>query len=132
MSSIAHAKAVLKGSWSGRTEFLAEHLRPEDLRAALAAAEYHGRERIWTPMQTLWTFLVQVLHPGWSCRAAVAEVLAEQAATGPLVQVSADPSAYCQARKHLPLSVCRQILQAVGRTFQAKVGDAYRWCGRRL
>ena len=132
MNSIAHAKAVLKRPWSGRAEFVGEYLRAEDLTAALAGAEYHGRERIWTPMQTLWTFLVQVLHPGWSCRAAVGEVLAEQAAAGQSVEISPDPSAYCQAREHLPLSVYRQTLETVGKTFQAKVGDAYRWCGRRV
>ena len=132
MSSIAHAKAVLKRPGSGRAGFLREYLRAEDLTAALTAAAYHGRERIWTPMQTFWTFLVQVLHPGSSCRAAVAEVLAEQTAAGRVVHASADPSAYCQAREHLPLSVCRQMLQRVGRTVQTKVGDAYRWYGRRV
>ena len=33
-----------------------------------------------TPLQTAWTFLIQVLHPDRPCRAAVAEVLAEHTA----------------------------------------------------
>jgi hypothetical protein len=132
MASIAQGRDVLKEQGFQRMEFLREYLREEDLTAAAAAAGYHWRERIWPPMQTLWTFLVQVLHPGWPCRAAVAEVFAEQAAAGMPVKASADPSAYCQARKHVPPSVYTHALRTVGQTFEARVGDAYRWCGRRV
>lgn len=132
MASIAHYRDVLKEQGFPRAEFLREYLRPQDLTAAAAAADYHWRERVWSPMQTLWAFLVQVLHPGWPCRAAVAEVLAEQAAAGMPVKASADPSAYCQARAHVPLAVYRHALRTVGETFRAKVGEAYRWCGRRV
>jgi len=132
MASITHFREVLKEQGFQRTKFLGEYLRQEDLTAAMATAGCHWRERLWPPMQTIWTFLVQVLHPGWPCRAAVAEVLAEQAAAGIFVKASADPSAYCQAREHVPLSVYAHALRTVGQTFQTKVGDAYRWCGRRV
>jgi len=132
MASIAQYRDVLKGQGFQKAELLREYLRPEDLTAAAAAAGYHWRERIWPPLQTLWAFLVQVLHPGWPCRAAVAEVLAEQAATGMPVKASADPSAYCQSREHVPLAVYRHALRTVGDTFRARVGDAYRWCDRRV
>jgi hypothetical protein len=109
-----------------------EYLREQDLTEAAVAADSHWRNRLWPPMQMLWAFLVQVLHPGWSCEAAVAEVLAEHAAARKPLKASADPSAYCQARKHVPESMYRHALRTVGQTLQAKVGDAYRWCGRRV
>jgi len=132
MGSIAHYREVLKTQLFEGARVLREYVRQEDLAAAMATAGCSWRERLWPPVQTIWTFLVQVVHPGWPCRAAVAEVLAEQAAAGIPVKASADPSAYCQARQHVPLSVYVQALRTVGQTFQTKVGDAYRWCDRRV
>jgi hypothetical protein len=132
MASITHFQDVLQKQWFQKIKFIGEYLRQEDLTEAAAAAKYHWRTRLWPPMQMLWAFLVQVLHPGWSSAAAVAEVLAEHAAAGQPLEASADPSAYCQARKHVPESVYRHALRSVGQRLQAKVGGAYRWCGRRV
>ncbi len=132
MASIAHHRDVLKKQWFQRIKFIGEYLREQDLTAAAVAADYHWRNRIWPPMQMIWAFLVQVLHPGWSCEAAVAEVLAEHAAARQPLNASADPSAYCQARKHVPESVYRHALRMVGQSLETRVGDAYRWCGRRV
>jgi len=132
MASIAHSRDVLKRQWFCRSEFLMQYLRADKVIAAAQAASYSWRQRIWPPMLTLWAFLVQVLHPGWSCRAAVAHVLAEHAAAGKTLDASADPSAYCQARKRVPLSVYSQALRTVGETLQSQVGDTHLWCGRRV
>ena len=132
MASITHFQDVLQRQWFQKIKFIGEYLRQEDLAEAAAAAKYRWRNRLWPPMQMLWAFLVQVLHPGWSSAAAVAEVLAEHAAAGQPLEASADPSAYCQARKHVPESVYRYALRSVGQRLQAKVGEAYRWCGRRV
>jgi len=132
MASITHFQDVLQRQWFQKIKFIGEYLRQQDLTEAAAAADYHWRNRLWPPMQMLWAFLVQVLHPGWSSAAAVAEVLAEHAAAGQPLKASADPSAYCQARQHVPESVYRHALRTVGQRLQAKVGDTYRWCGRRV
>ncbi len=132
MASITHFQEVLKRPCFQRIAFVGEYLREQDLTEAVVAADYDGRQRIWTPRQTLWAFLVQVLHPGWSCEAAVAEVLAEHAAACEPLNASADPSAYCQARKRVPQSVYAHALQTVGQTLEAQVSAAHRWCGRRV
>jgi len=132
MASIAHFQDVLQRQWFQKIQFIGEYLRQEDLTEAAAAAKYRWRNRLWPPRQVLWAFLVQVLHPGWSSAAAVAEVLAEHAAAGQPLEASADPSAYCQARQHVPESVYRHALRTVGPRLQAKAGEAYRWCGRRV
>jgi hypothetical protein len=132
MASITHFQDVLQKQWFQKIKFIGEYLRQQDLTEAAVAVDYHWRNRLWPPMQMLWAFLVQVLHPGWSSAAAVAEVLAEHAAAGQPLKASADPSAYCQARQHVPESVYRHALRTVGQRLQAKVGDTYRWCGRRV
>ncbi len=132
MASITHFQDVLQRQWFQKIKFIGEYLRPEDLTEAAVTAKYRWRNRLWPPMQMLWAFLVQVLHPGWSSAAAVAEVLAEHAAAGQPLKASADPSAYDQARKRVPESMYRYALRTVGQRLQTKVGEAYRWCGRRV
>lgn len=44
--------------------------------AAIERHEVHFRDRFYTPLLTLWTFLYQVLSADHSCRAAVARLLA--------------------------------------------------------
>lgn len=131
MGRMTHFQAVLKDEFFARLDGLSQYLRPEDI-LAMARERYHWRERLWTPVQTLWTFLIQVLHPGWPCRAAVAEVLAEHAATGHPLNASADPSAYCQGRQRLPWSVFKRTLRTAGETLEAQVDATYRWLDRRV
>jgi len=82
MARIAHFRKILKDNFFKRIKFFAEFLSARDILDAAAAENYHWRERIWTPIQTLWAFLVQVLEPDCPCREAVAHILAEQAACG--------------------------------------------------
>jgi len=132
MPRMTHFHQILKSDLFKRMPFLREFLSAEDILAAAAAEQYHWRERIWTPMQTLWTFLVQVLHPDCSCRAAVAQVLAQQAILGESSEVSADPTAYCQGRRRLPLGLFKTAFQTIGHSLQAKVGTDYLWHGRQV
>src|SRR4030042_2614509 len=98
MARIAYYRELLKSHWSAHLVQLTDCLSAQDI---LTAAEgYPWRDRIWNPVVTFWTFLVQVLHPDCSCREAVAHVLAEQAGVSQQ-RISPDASAYCQARKRL-------------------------------
>jgi len=132
MARMTHFHGILKRDLFKRITFLRTFLSAKAVLADAAAQDYHWRDRVWTPLRTLWTFLVQVLNPNWTSRAAEAQVLAEQAAIGESLQASADPTAYCQARQRLPLGLFKRALQKVGRTLQAKVGNKYLWYGRRV
>ena len=79
MVRIAHFRKILKDDLFKRIKFFAEFLSAKDIIDAAATKNYRQRNRIWTPIQTLWAFLVQVLEPDCSCREAVARILAEQA-----------------------------------------------------
>lgn len=132
MATIADSRRRIKEDFGQRHKIFSTYFTPQDLRVALVSARHCWRNRIWTPAQTLWTFFVQVLHPGSSCREAVAQVLAEQAALGPAITASADPSGYCQARRRLPLAVFQYGLQKVGQRLQAQADSLHLWCGRRV
>ena len=60
-----------------------------------------GRERLFTPLITFWAFLSQVLAADSACRTAVRKVQAWWARQGG-GSLSANTSAYCQARARLP------------------------------
>ena len=53
-----------------------ELLPKEQIEAAIDRHKVRYRERLYTPLVTIWTFLYQVLAPDQSCRAAVARLLA--------------------------------------------------------
>ncbi len=99
MSMMTNCRQNLKDEFFERIEFFNQFLSARDIFNAAADANYQWRNRIWTPLQTLWAFLVQILNVACSCREAVAHVLAEQAASGQQITVSPDPSAYCQGRR---------------------------------
>src|SRR5438094_675316 len=54
----------------------ADVLPAERLERAFHEEKASWREKVFTPVLTLWAFLAQVLSPDASCRAAVARVLA--------------------------------------------------------
>ena len=132
MATIAQAREDLKRQLeAGRTGVLGQW-DPQSVETACREVGYHWRERFWTPLQTAWTFLWQVLHVGSSCRDAVAMALAEMAAAGRRRLPSAEPTAYCQARRRLPMEVLSGSVRQLGRRLREEVSQTLTWCGRRV
>lgn len=131
MASIVHYRDVLKNDPSQRLTLLTNFLSADDILSAAAAEDYHWRDRIWNPVFTFWTFLVQVLHTGCACREAVAHVLAEQTARSSR-RISPDASAYCQARQRVPEPVFAAALEQVGQGLQNQAKEVHLWHGRRV
>ncbi len=90
-----------------------------------------SRQRQWPLRLTFWTFLAQVLSPGSACRAAVRHAQAHAELEGRPVPADSD-SAYCQARRRLPLEFLQECVARVGRCLEQGVTEAQRWCGHRV
>jgi hypothetical protein len=95
-------------------------LPKEQIEAALERHQVHYRERLYTPLLTLWTFLYQVLASDQSCRAAVARLLAFLCVGG------ADPGRartdpYCKARQRLPEKLLADLARGSGGELQREV-----------
>jgi hypothetical protein len=121
-----------------RREFLqegelpfADVLSSEYLTEALADIQRLWKDRIFTPLVTLWVFLGQVLNADQSCRAAVARLIAHRAAGG-LPPCSSDTGGYCQARRRLPERFFAAVARLVGRNLDARVDPRWLWKGRRV
>ena len=96
---------------------------------SLMAAEIVWKDRIYSPLVTLWVFLSQVLSADHSCRAAVARLIAHRLAHGD-EECSADTGAYCQARKRLPEKFFSTVACDVGRSLDSQVDSSWLWKGR--
>ncbi len=89
------------------------------------------RDRIFSPVVTLWTFLTQVLSLDHCCRKAVACVIAERAARG-LEPCSADSGSYCKARQRLPLGVIVRLVRRIASAIEKPVPKNWLWKDREV
>src|SRR6266542_2232976 len=89
-------------------------------RSILDALNEHGvqyRDRLFSPVTTIWGFLSQVLIDDHSCRDAVARILAHRAASG-LEPCSPHTASYCDARSRLPTAVLRTLAKDTAQQLQ--------------
>jgi hypothetical protein len=106
-------------------------LTDDFIRQAMATVEGVWKDRIYTPIATLWVFLTQVLSTDHSCRGAVARFIAHRLSQGES-PCSPETGAYCQARKRLPEKFFAAVTCLVGRALDAKVDTKWLWKGRRV
>jgi hypothetical protein len=106
-------------------------LTDDFVRQAMAAVDGVWKDRIYTPLVTLWVFLTQVLSADHSCRGAVARLIAHRLSQGDS-PCSPETGAYCQARKRLPEKFFAAVACLVGRALDAKVHKKWLWKGRRV
>jgi hypothetical protein len=106
--------------------------------AALLAPNSCGnnsRKRIFCLEVTFWAFLDQVLTPMGPCRESVRKIMAWhrfENPRGPIGDMSADTSAYCQARLRLPIKTIKDINAHLVARLQANTPTEALWRGRRV
>ncbi len=95
-------------------------LPQEQVEAAVERHEVRYRQRQYTPLVTIWTFLYQVLSSDQSCRAAVARLLAFLCVGGE-EPGSAKTDPYCKARERLPEKLLADLARDSGGQLQRDV-----------
>lgn len=98
---------------------------------AMAAACVVWKDRVYTPLVTLWIFLGQVLSADHSCRAAVARFVAHRVSRGQRA-CSSHTGAYCQARKRLPEQFFAHIARGVGQSLHRASQPEWLWKNRNV
>jgi len=111
---------------------LQDVFREDTITAYCRQAGHHWRASVWSPATTLLTFLLQVLDGAKTLRAAVAAVLVQWAQHGLTHRPSADPSAYCQARRRWPHVVLERRVAALAQRVRALLPAEDGWHGRRV
>jgi len=79
---------------------------------AQAPSGDNSRQRFYPLRCTFWGFLWQALNPGAPCREAARQIQALFCAAGQVGPVDKEGSAYCTARKRLPLAVLQSARAA--------------------
>jgi len=87
------------------------------------------RDRVFTPLVTLWTFLTQVLSLDHCCRKAVVSLTAYRTAQG-MEPCSADSGSYCKARQRLPIGVITRLVRRIAQSLEERVPENWLWKGR--
>ena len=100
---------------------LAEALSPDVVRAACREAGYSWRERTLDPVATVSLFLLQVLHGNTACQHVVHFGAWAFSAT-----------AYCKARRRLPLRVLQILIERVAATLRKATAESALWLGHRI
>lgn len=110
---------------------LTDVLTAESVAPALEAVGTNWKDRLFTPLVTLWVFLSQVLSADQSCRAAVARLIAHRLSRGQSA-CSSRTGAYCQARQRLPERFFATVACLVGRALDARTAPEWLWKRRRV
>ena len=92
----------------------------------------HGvayRDRVFSPLTTIWGFLSQVLSEDHSCRDTVSRIIAHRAANGMTV-CSPNTASYCTARSRIPIRVLSTLARRTAEELHTSVDDRWKWNGR--
>ena len=89
------------------------------------------RDRIYTPIMTIFTFIKQVLNPDKSCKKAVDDVSVEMLVTSGK-SISTNTGPYCKARKRIPESAVLELVRATGQMASEKSLLRWKAYGREL
>jgi len=92
----------------------------------------HGvqyRDRVFSPVTTIWGFLSQVLSEDRSCRDTVSRIIAHRAANG-MPPCSPSTASYCNARSRIHTSVLSTLAKRTAEELQTSTPDQWKWNGR--
>jgi hypothetical protein len=127
---VSHQVRSRHQQWSGKVASVLHELLPaQRVQRVLREEGVWVRACQYSPLVTLWTFLLQVLSSDHSCRDAVARLRAMQTADGQS-PCSPDTTAYCKARQRLPERVCARLAREVGGELHGRLRDPSRLGGR--
>jgi len=98
----------------------------DDMLKRIAEEGGNYRDKVFTPLNTLKTFLWQVLSENGSCKEAVANVLVERIEQG-LPPNSVNTGPYCKARRRLPVSPIVSAVKETGDALHQQTKPEWKW-----
>src|SRR5690606_38711137 len=92
---------------------------------------YEYRERVYTPMVTIWMFITQVLSADHSCQQAVTRLNVWRINRG-LSRAGSRTTSYCKARGRLPEELFKRLLQWTAMRCNEAVNHDWLFHGREV
>src|SRR5262245_37060813 len=90
-----------------------------------------GKEVLYTPWVTFWTFFWPMLSPDRSCRWALKRLSAWMSLRGQELH-DEDTSPSCKARARLPEAALRRLMRWLGSQTHHQAAEPWPWCGRKV
>jgi hypothetical protein len=100
---------------------LAADLSPDAIAQACRQEKYSWRNRALNPVTTIYLFILQIIHGNTACQHVVH-----------FGQWNFTDSAYCAARKRLPLGVLRRLTGQIAERVRTSTTAASTWHGHRV
>ena len=107
----------------------ADILTETSIRDVLKEHGVKYRDRVFSPVTTIWGFLSQVLSEDHSCRDAVSRIIAHRAASGHTI-CSPNTTSYCNARSRIVTDVLSTLAMRTAEELQNSIADQWKWNGR--
>ena len=107
----------------------ADILTEASIQKVLNEYDVSYRDRVFSPVTTIWGFLSQVLNEDHSCRDTVSRIIAHRTAHGMAV-CSPNTASYCTARSRIPTPVLSTLARRTAEELHASVDDRWKWNGR--
>ena len=107
----------------------ADILTESRIRDVLKEHGVNYRDRVFSPVTTIWGFLSQVLSEDHSCRDAVSRIIAHRAANGDTI-CSPNTASYCNARSRILTDVLSTLATRTAEELQANIPERWKWNGR--
>jgi hypothetical protein len=104
-------------------------LTEASIRDVLTEHGVRYRDRVFSPVTTIWGFLSQVLSEDHSCRDTVSRIIAHRAANG-MTPCSPNTASYCDARSRIHTSVLSTLAKRTAEELQTSTADQWKWNGR--
>lgn len=123
-----HSQSKLLGAGSNSLPLI-DVLDAQLIQQAVSDLNLEFRERVFTPVVTLWTFLTQVLSPDRSCRSAVSQLIGWLSSRAQELCSSAT-GAYVQARQRLPEKLLQHLCLQVAQRLENQTRDQGTWSFR--
>ena len=120
-----HAKLLTKNDISLTKILGSEHCQ------AIINESREFRDRIYSPLKTIFIFIKQVLDPDKSCKNAVAGVVSEQKIMGGR-PISSNTGPYCKARERLPEKCVNALVKIVGISASKNAKNHWKWRGHEV
>ncbi len=107
----------------------ADILTETNIRDVLNEHGVQYRDRVFSPVTTIWGFLSQVLSEDHGCRDAVSRIIAHRTANG-ITMCSPNTASYCNARSRIQTKVLSTLAKRTAEELQASASDQWKWNGR--
>ncbi|WP_052031446.1 IS4 family transposase [Novipirellula maiorica] len=121
---------VIQSQLQRASSLVLDLLLPHKITAQICdELKYKHRDRIYTPMITVWLFISQVLSADHSCQQAIARFNSWRVAKG-LARVSTETTSYCKARSRLPEQLFERLLDWTSQRCEEATNQAWLFKGR--